>query len=155
MKNKLLDSASDFAFAELKRHGKEPSSLPVPLRTVVIVYSAHGIIDNGGLQYFFEADFPGNPPYSVFVDAYRAIGAEAEATALAEAVKLFPFEEPHLHMGRRDEFLGQFEHGGGDRTDSPLEPFTNTICGSEAVWQLLASYVANHASAFQGGADAI
>src|ERR687890_591346 len=89
-----FDRALDYALAEVSRIG-DLRKLPARLRTVVLVHAAQGIIDNGGVQYFFESDFPGQPPYSVFVDAYHTIGAEDEAQALADAVKLFPFANPH------------------------------------------------------------
>ena len=41
---------------------------------VVIVYSAWGLIENGGFQYFFESNFPGDPPYDVFTQAFRSVG---------------------------------------------------------------------------------
>jgi hypothetical protein len=142
-----LDRAVDYAMGEVARVGNL-DALPPPVRTVLLVHAAQGIIDNGGLQYFFESDFPHQPPYSDFVDAYRAIGADAEATALAEAVKLFPFAEPQKHQRRRDEFLEQFPVGRRQRYVNPFEPYTDQICGSMAVWRLLAKYVVEHAAAF-------
>jgi hypothetical protein len=145
-----FDRLLRFALAEVERVG-DPDSLPPPLRTVVLVHAAQGIIDNGGLQYFFENDFPGRPPYSVFVDAYRAIGAHEEARAIAEAVKLFPFANPHRFRALRDKFLEKFLHGGAHRPDSPFEPFTHKLCGNEKVWQLLQTYVRKHSDSFPTG----
>ena len=112
--------------AEVERVG-DPDNLPSPVRTVVLVHAAQGLIDNGGLQYFFESDFPGQPPYSVFVEAYRAIGANGEADALADAVNLFPFADPHRSRERRENFLETFLDGGAHRPDSPFEPFTDRL----------------------------
>jgi hypothetical protein len=142
-----LDRAIDYAMAQVALAGSL-DKLPMPVRTVLLVHNAQGIIDNGGLQYFFESDFPANPPYALFVDAYRAIGADAEATALADAVKLFPFEEPHKHQRRRDEFLEQYLDGGAHRPDSPFEPFTDQLCGNKMVWRLLEAYVERNATVF-------
>jgi hypothetical protein len=143
-----LDRALKYALAEVERVGV-PDKLQPPVRTVVLVHAAQGIIDNGGLQYFFESDFPGQPPYSVFVDAYRAIGADEEASALAEAVKLFPFADPHRFQTRRDKFLERFQHGGAHRSDSPFEPYTDRLCGNQNVWRLLKKYVRHHAESFR------
>ena len=41
----------------------------------IVVYAAQGIIDNGGFQYLFESDFPGCPPCSLTVPAFRRNGA--------------------------------------------------------------------------------
>jgi hypothetical protein len=133
--------------AEVARVGN-PALLPAAVRTVLLVHAAQGVIDNGGLQYFFESDWPGQPPYSNFVDAYRAIGAVSEASAIAAAVELFPFSEPHKHRGRRDEFLERFLDGGSHREDSPFEPYTDQLCGNERIWKHLAEYVATNRAAF-------
>ncbi len=142
-----FDRALKYALAEVERVG-DPDRLPPAVRTVVLVHAAQGIIDNGGLQYFFESDFPGQPPYSVFVEAYRAIGADAEAQALADAVQLFPFANPHKFQRRRDRFLCRFLHGGAHRPDSPFELYTDKLCGNTTVWHLLEQYVRNHGESF-------
>jgi hypothetical protein len=142
-----LDRAIKYALAEVARVG-DPDKLPAAVRTVVLVHAVQGIIDNGGLQYFFESDFPGQPPYSIFVDAYRVIGAKEEANALADAVNLFPFANPHRFQTRRDKFLAKFVAEGEHRPDSPFEPYTNKLCGNEKVWRLLDRYVRSHSESF-------
>ena len=142
-----FDRAVEYALAEVRRVG-DPDRVPPPVRTVVLVHAAQGLIDNGGLQYFFESDFPGQPPYSVFVEAYRTIGANGEAQVLADAVKLFPFAAPHRFQARRDKFLETFLDGGAHRPDSPFKPFTDTLCGNANVWRLLEAYVERHAESF-------
>jgi hypothetical protein len=142
-----FDRALKYALAEVDRVG-DPDKLPLPVRTVVLVHAAQGIIDNGGLQYFFESDFPGQPSYSVFVDAYRTIGANDEAQMLADAVKLFPFENPHRFAPRRNEFLESFLAGKSHHPDSPFDPLTNKLCGNKNVWRLLEAYVERHPEPF-------
>ena len=142
-----LERALDFAMAEVARVGG-PENLPQSVRTVLLVHAAQGAIDNGGLQYFFESDFPGKPPYSVFVDSYRAIGADAQAQALADAVMLFPFAEPHKFQRRRDTFLSRFLDDDGERPDSPFRPYTHALCGNVEVWRLLEQYIKCHAQSF-------
>jgi hypothetical protein len=44
-----------------------PFQLSEPLQTCWAVENAQGIIDNGGLQYFFDSDWDGNSPYSFFI----------------------------------------------------------------------------------------
>ncbi|WP_456953371.1 DMP19 family protein [Lysobacter sp. HA35] len=93
MDNIELESLSERAFEALEAVGGDINRPSEPARTVVIVYSAQGIIDNGGLPYFFYSDFPGSPRYSVFSAAYLRIGAADAAEAIALAAKLFPFPE--------------------------------------------------------------
>jgi hypothetical protein len=124
------------------------AELPFEVRIVAIVHAAQGIIDNGGLQYFFEVDFPNKPGYSMFVDAYRVIGAIDAALALEQAVSLFPFEEPHLHVQDRNWFMDSFKNEDGDEVNSPFTPLTNVLCGNERVWGCLEAFVNKHAAAF-------
>jgi hypothetical protein len=142
-----FDRALTHALAEVERVG-DPDGLPPAVRTVVLVHAAQGIIDNGGLQFFFESDFPRQPPYSVFTDAYRTIGADAEAQALEDAAKLFPFARPHKFRHRRNKFLAEFLDGGAQRPDSPFEPYTSKLCGNTEVWRLLEQYVRRNAKSF-------
>lgn len=104
-----LRAGIDFAFEQLERSGDDVSRLALPVRTIVVIVSAQGVIDNGGLHYFFESDFPGCPAYETFVDAYLEIGAVEAARALAEAVALFPFGEPHKAIAARNEFMDSFD----------------------------------------------
>src|SRR4051812_34236375 len=111
MDRTFLNRASDFAIARLKEAGNRLSRLPPPLQIVIIISSAQGIIDNGGLEYFYENDSPGNPPYSFFSDAYHLIGADGAAECIEKTASMFPFSEPHRFEGRRRQFL--------DRGSSP------------------------------------
>ena len=94
--NSALDEPYDFAVSCLEAAGGAIGALPVPLQTLLLVESAQGIIDNGGLAYFYESDFPNNPPYSDFTEAYRRIGAEAAAQCIEASSLMFPFEDPHF-----------------------------------------------------------
>jgi hypothetical protein len=59
MNELLLDKASDFTYAQLKLFGGDINRLAIPVQTVAVINSAQGVIDNGGLEYFFESDFDG------------------------------------------------------------------------------------------------
>ena len=139
-----FDRTVDAAFGAMKP-AKDLRKVPDVLRNIAMVHAGQGIIDNGGLQYFFEQDFPGNPPYALFVEAYRAIGAVNVAVALERAVALFPFEDPHKHRKKRDHFLDSFNDDEGNERKSPFEPFTRQICGNKDVWPLLKQYVKSNA----------
>jgi hypothetical protein len=142
-----LLKAIDVAIAKAK-DSPDVSKLPFELKIVAIVHAAQGVIDNGGLQYFFEADFPGKPPYSLFVDAYREIGASDAALVLEQAVSLFPFREPHQHVRDRNWFMDSFKNQDGDEVNSPFTPLTDMLCGNRVVWVCLEAFVEKHAAAF-------
>jgi hypothetical protein len=90
---------------EMLDKAKQAEFLDRPCREVVIVYSAWGIIGNGGLQSFFENNFDGDPPFDVFAQAFRNVGFEEIALRFSELVALFPFNNPHQFSQKRQEFL--------------------------------------------------
>ena len=135
MADDFLDAAADRAFASLQRAGGDPRKLENPLRAVAIIYAAQGSMDNGGLRYFFESDWPGQPPYAVFAEAYRNIGATAHASAIEEGANVFPFQNPEREGGRRRECLGGTEGDHIDAIDRGL---------GEDVWKLLGEYTRSH-----------
>jgi hypothetical protein len=59
-----LEKAVAFSFNELRKNKGDVARLPIELQTVVRVVSASGVFGNGGLQYFVERDWEGNPPLS-------------------------------------------------------------------------------------------
>lgn len=136
-----LGQPYDHAIARLAAAGGDVSALPVPLQTLLLIESAQGIIDNGGLAFFYEADFPNNPPYSDFVEAYRRIGADTAAACIEQSAALFPFEEPHLFEELRLLWL---ERIGGE-----LQRLEKGVMGDTGVWGKLAWYVDLHRDAFR------
>lgn len=84
---------------------KQIELLDQPCRAVVIVYTAWGIIGNGGFQYFFEMNFEGDPPFEIFTQAFRTVGLGEIAQRFSELVSLFPFNDPHQSIQKRQEFL--------------------------------------------------
>lgn len=69
----LVIDTVDRVFKVLRRQKGDVSKLPTEMQVVLRVHSAQGVMDNGALQYFFESNWEGTPPYSVFVDAFRQI----------------------------------------------------------------------------------
>jgi hypothetical protein len=134
MNESLLEEVSEHAFARLEEFGGEIERLPLHARVLVIVYSAQGIIDNGGLEYFFESNFPSNPPYSFFTDAYLQIGAFDAANCIDSAAAIFPFPDPHAHQQLRRDFLA------GLNSSDKFTQLSDKICGNTAVWTCLSEY---------------
>jgi hypothetical protein len=151
-KQTIYDLVLEYAIASAAEAG-DIARLPEALRTVAIICSVQGVIDNGGLQYLFEADFPGKPDYRLFVEAYRAIGADDAAAVLETAVALFPFDSPHQHVRKRNEFMDGFKDEDGDAVNSPFESLTDKLCGNKEVWEKLRQYVQENASAFRAASQ--
>jgi len=140
-----LGAPYDRALARLQEAAGDVQALPVELQTLLLVESAQGMIDNGGLEYFFEADFPHNPPYELFVAAYRRIGATAAADCLEAASLLFPFDEPHYFEPLRQLWLEKFRTEPGH----PFARLAREIGEDAQVWERLQAYVEWHGQAFR------
>src|SRR5579862_575996 len=97
MEENQLDKAADGIYKELEKVGGDPLKLPSVLQPVAILYTVQAMVDNGGFRYLFENDFPFNPPYSVFFEAYRTIGTKDAADRLEKAANLFPFDHPEVN----------------------------------------------------------
>jgi hypothetical protein len=128
-----LDRAIMGAIARLEAAGSLSALSPVD-QTILVVHGAQGVIDNGGLQYFFESDWPDHPAYSSFSEAYRRIGATAAADRLDRAVAMFGFPDPHLFEERRQLRL---EHL---RKDAAWNDLDSQLCGDVTIWEKLEEY---------------
>ena len=135
----LLDRVVKVLFRRLKQVSDDPRKLPVVDQTVLAVYGAQGVIDNGGVRFFFESDWPGRPPYAFFVDAYRRIGARAATKGLERAVARLPGKRPHLAILQRNRFM--------DALKEEDAFFDDKICGDVTVWAKLEEYVRENANA--------
>ena len=141
METEFLDKATDSLYERLDAAGGDPLQLPAAQQPVVLLMTMQAMIDNGGIRYPMENDFPFTPPYSVFSDAYRTIGATDAADAFDKAIAMFPFSEPEKHAELRDQFMGSFDD------DAAFFALGDLICGDKRVWQLLDAYVKNNAAA--------
>ena len=59
-------------------------------RVVVLVWTLTGIVGNGGIESLLSSDLPGDPGYLLSREAFKTIGCEAAAQALADVAALFP-----------------------------------------------------------------
>jgi hypothetical protein len=143
MQSESLNNAIAFSLKEVRKIG-DPLDLPLPIQTVVLVHAAQGLIDNGGLRWFFEKDFDLNPDYAVFTDAYRRIGANKAAAAIQEAVELFGLPDPHRREGDRNKYLDR--HATNPK--SRLSKLSDALCGNQDVWNALQKYVDKHMDSF-------
>lgn len=146
MNEALLDHASNFAFEKLMDSSDGClRDLPLPLQTVAVIYSAQGIIDNGGLEYFYESDFDVESPYSYYVDAYRRIDAQEAANCIEKTAKMFGVSDPHLRIADRRKFLEEVEQD----EKHEFRRLSDLICGNQEVWEKLSDYVEANRAAFE------
>ena len=143
----ILKRASKIAFKKLAEVDRDARRLEEPFRTVAVVYAAQGVIDNGGFFYFFASDWPGNPPYSLFVDAYRRIGSEGAADAIDHAAKSFGIPSPETNSDFRNSFMDRHFLNADTEGDSAVE-WNDCVCGDKQVWANLATWIQEHGSAF-------
>ena len=144
MNQSFLNHAIEHARTYLPAVDGNAAHLPEPMRTVVVVSAAQGIIDNGGLEYFFESDFPQNPPYSLFVEAFRRIGADAVSKCIELSANMFPFPHPHLHEAQRQQWIDSIK----DNEAHAFVLLSNKACGDEVVYKKLAEFVDRNRDAF-------
>ena len=140
-----LDQPYDHAVSRLAATDGDMEALPLPLQTLLVVEMAQTLIDSGGLEYFYEADFPNNPAYEVFVQAYRRIGAESAADCIEASAQMFPFAEPHLFEELRQVWLERM------RVDPQFAGLGERIAGDASVWRKLSQYVRSNSDVFRAG----
>ncbi len=145
MPDSPLDQPYDYAVSCLAAAGGDVEALPLPLQTLLLVEMAQTLIDSGGLEYFYEADFPNNPAYDVFVQAYRRIGAESAADCIEASALMFPFAEPHFFEELRQVWLEKM------RIDPQFAGLGERITGDASVWQKLSQYVQRNIDVFGAG----
>ncbi len=142
-----LDRAVEGLYRELNQHDNDLSKIPGITRPIALLYMFQGMVDNGGFRYPMENDMPGQPPYSLISNSYRAIGANSAAEALDKAVSLFPFERPELDTAARNAYFDKL----GDEDafeESEFQQLSNHVCGDMTIWTRMDEYVAKHMNEF-------
>jgi hypothetical protein len=77
--------------------------LPARHRTVVHAWAAHGIIGNGGFQYYYEGAWM----MADVAAAYRTLGFEEAACACESSLDIFPARVPPRDRARRWEIINK------------------------------------------------
>jgi hypothetical protein len=142
MTKSLLDRAAEGLYRQLNSHNNDLSKVPEITRPIALLYMFQGMVDNGGFRYPMESDFPGNPPYSEFVEAYRRIGAADAAEALEKAVALFPFDHPECNSEARNQYFDSL--GDDEFENSQFSQLSDRVCGDQTIWTRMDEYVARH-----------
>jgi len=122
-------------------------SIPEVEKNVVAVITAQTIIDNRGFKYFFESDFSSTPDYQLFVDAYRAIGAEESAQGITQALAFFPDNVPPVDANERQKHLAAIFDSADDHSQQ-ISVHEGKIAGNEQNYAKAAAYIRNNKQAF-------
>ena len=89
-------------------------------RVIMLVWHSSGIIDNGGFEYLFAGEFPGDPDYHITAEAYKTAGLLRGYEAFQEAFALFPGGKvPHDAAERLQQYQAA-NRSARDRLDRKL-----------------------------------
>jgi len=116
-------------------------------RVVMLAWHVAGIIDNGGFEYLFEGDIPGDPGYRQSLQAFEAIGFDEGAAAFREALSKFPDGKVPADPRERATMFRQVPECVRLRLNERFWG-TNPI-GSAKITRLLADYIRAHKEAFR------
>ncbi len=128
-----LDPLIAAAEEALKQVDGDLCRLGEPHQTILTIVYSKGVIDNGGLRYFFEKDWPQSPPYSLFADAYERIGRRDAADSISEAARSFGMEHPERYAQKRNSYMEMHL----DETAGSVRGWVDCICGDDEIWARL------------------
>lgn len=113
-------------------------------RVVMLVWHAKGIIDNGGFEYLFSGDFPGDPGYRLTAKVFESLESARAVTAFRKALAIFPSSELPADIDSRMEIYLRV-------SESKREAINKTFWSAGwdgEIKQKLAQYIRDHRSAF-------
>lgn len=147
--DRLLADRDDFALVNAvflavcdEENSVGIESLNVPQRTLLLVWSAGGIIDNGGFQYFFEHDFDG----PAVTAAFDEMGSAGRSELVRRALAFFPDSKPHEDRDERLEFLDAMDESTRGRFEELASAFHTD---DRDFRRKIGKYVRDHADAFR------
>jgi Domain of unknown function (DUF4375) len=148
---KVLTIQDDFELCDklflllTDRHGDnfDVSKCDEKEETVMLVWHASGIIDNGGFQYLFEGSFNGDPDFARTAKAFKAIKAKKCAAAVGEALALFPGSKPPANIEKR---LQTYQSVGASKRGAIDEKFFSE---SKEIRTYLARYIRDNSEEFK------
>jgi len=133
----------------LKEHGEDVqlNQIPKPQQAVLAVVNSHGIIGNGGFQYLFEGDFPGDPGFVLTREAYKTIGAADAIAAFDKAFAVFPNSTPPADIDERLR-LWQSKYNLSDSLTDDTSPDSLYFSAMDGVLIKLDDYIRANPDAF-------
>ena len=128
-------------------HHRDLSKIPKPQQTVLLVYQSYGLIGNGGFQYLFEGDFPGDPEFLLTRQAYMTIGATGASAAFQKAFAVFPNSTPPADIDRRVE-MWQSRYNLMDSIKDKSSPDYMYFAARDGVMERLNAYIESNEADF-------
>ena len=89
-------------------------------QVIMLVWHSSGIIDNGGFEYLFAGEFPGDPDYHITAEAYKTAELWRGYEAFQEAFALFPGGKVPHDCTERDRLYQAANRSARDRLDRKL-----------------------------------
>ena len=120
--------------------------MPESPRNVLLVWHSMGIIDNGGFEYLFEGDFEGDPGFKLTLGAFETIGSDAAASAVRDALALFPDGEVQSDLDERIEYYESLPED--KRMELNRRFWYAGMTGSDEIQTKLASFIRAHKADF-------
>ena len=124
----LLAEASDFdlvngtfdKIGDRYDHWVDATQYSPEERVIMLVWHSSGIIDNGGFEYLFAGDFPGDPDYRITAEAYKTAGLLRGYEAFQEAFALFPGGTVPHDRAERSQLYQAANRSARDRLNRKL-----------------------------------
>src|SRR3989304_1146344 len=117
-------------------------------RVVMLVWHATGIIENGGFEYLFEGDFPGDPGFRLTAQAFEQINCEQAATAFREAMALFPNSQVPEDIKVRQKLYKSIPESVREKINEKFFHADWEKAGEFRLRHKLAEYIRKHKTAF-------
>ena len=143
---RLFDDSDDFRLVDAIAVAipESPSKqLPRPQQVVGSIWHASGVIGNGGFWALFRSDINSNE----VVKALEEIGADDSASAIKEAMTIFPNSEPLSAWLDRGEFIDNLDQDNDEILNSASRAF---IDADKQRLQALGRYVRSNVNSFKG-----
>jgi hypothetical protein len=109
--SKVLLEGDDWKLIETTFDYLVPNSanLSEAQKPVVYLVTAHGIMENGGLRYFLESDFPDHVSHDEVAKCYVSIGMPKAYEIIKSSFRIFPGSTPPSDLPLRSRLL-ESEH---------------------------------------------
>lgn len=111
-------------------------------RTVLLVWGASGVIDNGGFEFLFECHFEFDPIFENTVTSFNEIGCHQAAGLVTRALSIFPNSLPPLQPHERT--LIYQKEPATFRNELNHSFWELSQCGNGEICEKLAIFIRNH-----------
>jgi hypothetical protein len=105
---------------ERYHHWVDATQYSAEERVIMLVWHSSGIIGNGGFEYLFAGEFPGDPDYRITAEAYQTAGLLRGYEAFQEAFALFPGGKVPHDRTERDQLYQAANHSARYRLNRKL-----------------------------------